>query len=172
MQSFAVTLIGMPGTGKSTIGVLLAKRLVLHFVDTDLLIQARTGESLQQTMDRDGYLHLRRIEEQVLLELNADEAVIATGGSAVYSEAAMAHLGSQSTIVHLDASLEVVRQRIGNFADRGIARAADQSLEDLYHERQALYRRWAQITIDAAMSVEAVLEATCVALADRPRPQL
>lgn len=142
-----VILIGMPGSGKSTVGVLLAKHLGLGFVDTDLLIQEHAGRTLQHIVDHDGYQALRRIEEQVLLELNADHKVISTGGSAVYSAAAMDHLKTRGVVVFLDIPLPVVMERIGDHSMRGISRRPDQSLEDLFEERHRLYQRYADLTV-------------------------
>jgi shikimate kinase len=141
-----VVLIGMPGAGKSTVGVLLAKRLAFGFVDTDLLIQTREGESLQAILDRRGYLELRRIEEQVLLGLDSRRQVVATGGSAVYSAAAMRHLRNSGTAVYLDVPLAVLRERIHDYATRGIACRPGQDLAELFAERSVLYRRHADLT--------------------------
>jgi shikimate kinase len=149
MGSKNIVLIGMPGSGKSTVGVLLAKRLGLGFVDTDLLIQQQTGRTLQDLVDHEGHEFLRRVEGQVLLGLNVSGHVIATGGSAVYSNDAMAHLGEQGVVVFLDIPLEEVQRRIGDFSLRGISRHPDQSLEDLFRERLALYRRYGQIIVPA-----------------------
>ena len=143
-----VVLIGMPGSGKSTVGVLLAKRSARDFVDTDLLIQSAAGRSLQDLIDSEGYLALRAVEERVLLGLEAEGCVIATGGSAVYSEAGMAHLKALGTVVFLDVALPVLQRRLGDFSLRGIAKRPDQSFADLYDERSALYSRYADIRID------------------------
>lgn len=142
-----IVLIGMPGSGKSTVGVLLAKRAAMSFVDTDLLIQASEGRSLQSIVDADGYEVLRQIEERVLLAIDLKNHVIATGGSAVYSERAMTHLGNSGTIVFLDVSLATVEARIGDFSMRGISRRVDQSIAELFEERYQLYKRFADITI-------------------------
>lgn len=142
-----LVLIGMPGSGKSTVGVLLAKRLALGFVDTDLLIQAAAGRTLQTIVDVDGYRVLRGIEERVLLDLNLEHHVIATGGSAVYSAEAMAHLGKTSIVVFLEVTLVTVEQRIGDFSLRGISKRDDQSLAELFAERHELYSRSADIVI-------------------------
>jgi shikimate kinase len=155
MQADAVVLIGMPGAGKSTIGILLAKELGLDFIDTDVSIQVHEGQTLQNITDQQGYLALRNIEEQVLL---AD-------GSAVYSEAGMAHLKQDSTVVFLDVPLAELEQRISNFSTRGIARRPDQSFEDLFEERSVLYKRYADIRIDCSnLQIEEVLQKTCSAL--------
>ncbi|TVT35663.1 shikimate kinase [Marinobacter vinifirmus] len=139
--------IGMPGSGKSTVGVLAAKRLGMGFVDTDLLIQEEAGRTLQEIVDQDGYQALRHIEEQVLLKLSVENQVISTGGSAVYSDAAMRHLKANGTVVFLDIPLDVVIQRIGDYSLRGISRRPDQSLSELFDERFALYSRYADITV-------------------------
>ncbi|MCB0084507.1 MAG: shikimate kinase [Caldilineaceae bacterium] len=143
-----LTLIGMPGAGKSTIGIILAKNLGLGFLDTDVLIQINQQKTLQQIMDEAGYLHLRTIEEGEILKINLSNHVLSTGGSVVYSERAMAHLARISTVIFLEASFEVIQRRIRNFETRGIAKGADQTFLDLYHERQLLYRKYANVTID------------------------
>lgn len=142
-----LTLIGMPGAGKSTIGIILAKNLSLGFLDTDVLIQINRGKSLQQILDESGHLALRAIEEEEICKLNISRHVIATGGSAAYSERAMTHLGSMSTIVFLEVSFDEITRRIRNFETRGIAKGPHQTFQDLFVERQILYRRYAQLTI-------------------------
>ncbi|MBB6481441.1 shikimate kinase [Spirochaeta isovalerica] len=145
-----ITLIGMPGAGKSTTGIILAKNLSMGFLDTDILIQINRGESLQSIMDRDGYMALRQIEEEEILKINIEGHVIATGGSAVYSEAAMKHLGTISRIIFLQAGLAELKARIRNFETRGIAKAGNQSFAELFSEREVLYRRYADIVVDTA----------------------
>jgi len=143
-----VTLIGMPGAGKSTTGIILAKCLSYGFVDTDVVIQTSRKKSLQEIMDEGGYLHLRSIEEEEILALDIENHVIATGGSAVYSERAMRHLQRISTIVFLAVDFEIIRKRIHNFETRGIAKAKTQTFRDLFEERQVLYNRYADMVID------------------------
>jgi shikimate kinase len=145
-----IILIGMPGSGKSTVGVILAKQCCKAFLDTDVLIQTRTGTTLQDIVDRDGYLALRALEEMVLLDLHAKDAVIATGGSAVYSERAMKHLKADGIVVFLDANLPTLRSRVSDFGSRGLAKRPDQSFEELFSERRPLYQRYADVTIDCA----------------------
>lgn len=145
-----IVLIGMPGSGKSTVGVILAKMASLDFVDTDILIQMAAGKSLQKIIDADGYLVLRRIEEEVLLKLACRNHVIATGGSAVYSPAAISHLKKDGVIVFLDVDIETLQSRIRNYETRGLAKRPDQTLEELFAERLALYREYADITIGGA----------------------
>ena len=143
-----VVLIGMPGAGKSTLGIQLAKELGFDFVDTDVSIQVHTGQTLQEIIDTSDYLNLRRIEEAVLLNTDCHNMVVATGGSAVYSNQGMEHLQRQGTVVFLDTPLEELRRRIHNYDSRGIARRPDQTLEDVFAERQVLYQQYAGITID------------------------
>jgi shikimate kinase len=142
-----LTLIGMPGAGKSTIGIILAKNLSLGFIDTDVLIQINRQKSLQQILDESDHLNLRAIEEEEILKLNVNRHVIATGGSAAYSDKAMTHLGAISTVVFLEVSFREIERRIRNFATRGIAKAKEQSFRDLFDERQVLYTKYAEYTI-------------------------
>ena len=146
----SIVLIGMPGAGKSTLGILLAKELGLGFVDTDVSIQVREGQTLQEILDGSDYLNLRTIEEQVLHSEQIAGKVVATGGSAVYSKAGMARLKKNAKMVFLDVPLEELKKRISNFDSRGIARKPQQSLESLYEERCKLYRNYADITVDCS----------------------
>ena len=163
-MSRAITLIGMPGAGKSTVGVVLAKRLVRPFMDTDIAIQDAVGESLQTILDRDGYQALRDTEERILLGLDYRDHVIATGGSAVYSTASMTLLKRISTIVYLELTIDDVVARIGDFSKRGIAKPPNQSIEETFLERQRLYEQWADLTVDATQSVEKEADDICRAL--------
>ncbi len=138
----------MPAAGKSTVGVVLAKRLARRFIDTDLEIQDRTGRSLQDIIASDGARRFRAIEEAVVRELRDEGGVIATGGSVVYSDAAMEHLRRLGRVVFLDAPLADLLRRIGDLDRRGLVRRADQSFGDLYAERLPLYRRWADVIVD------------------------
>jgi len=148
MTSTNITLIGMPGAGKSTIGIILAKDMGLGFIDTDVLIQINQQKTLQQIIDETDHLQLRAIEENEILKLNIDHHVIATGGSVVYSPKAMAHLAEISTVIFLDVNFEELERRIHNFESRGIAKAENQTFQELFDERRILYRKYAQITVD------------------------
>lgn len=164
-----IVLIGMPGSGKSTVGVLLAKVMGKGFVDTDLLIQSENGCTLQEIVNTRGHRALRDEEERVLSALSVSDHVIATGGSAVYSRKAMEHLQSNGVIVFLDVSLESVRTRIGDYSLRGISKRPDQSLEDLFNERLALYRQYADLTIDGDnRTQQQVCDAIMASLAGNP----
>lgn len=145
-----IVLIGMPGSGKSTVGVILAKLMAFDFLDTDLLIQSSQKRSLQDIVDEEGHLRLRQFEEDILLSIDVQNHVISTGGSAVYSEPAMAHLASIGTIVFLEIDLQSLQQRVQNFATRGLAKRPDQSLADLFAERAVLYRQVANITVNCS----------------------
>lgn len=142
-----LVLIGMPGSGKSTIGVILAKRTSHDFIDTDVVIQSVQGRSLQDILDSEGYMRLREIESEVLQSLDVKNHVISTGGSAVYSDAAMQHLKEDGVMIYLDVSLDTLRSRITDYETRGIAKRPDQSFDELFLERTLLYRKYADITI-------------------------
>ncbi len=155
-----IILIGMPGSGKSTVGVQLAKHLGLDFIDTDLVIQTNQGRMLQDIFDNDGYQVLRDIEEKELLQLQLSNDLVSTGGSAVYSDAAMKHLRSQGTVIYLSVSFEEIEKRINDSENsRGIAKSDGQTLKDIYDERLPLYEKYADVTIDneTFMSMEDIL---------------
>jgi len=143
-----IVLIGMPGVGKSTVGVLLAKALGRYFLDTDVFIQAIQGRSLQDIIDIDGLAAFRKIEEDYVLCTDLTNAVIATGGSVVYSEKAMQHLAAHGVIIHLDLPVDSIERRIRNLPTRGVVMEKGQTIRSLYQQRQPLYRRYAQFTID------------------------
>ncbi len=142
-----VVLIGMPGAGKSTLGVLLAKELSRSFLDTDIHIQAREDLALQSIIEKQGVEHFLRVEETHILSLNLKRHVIATGGSVVYSPKAMEHLKRRGIAVLLDLSLPLLFERIQDMDSRGIAMAPGQDLGILYRERKPLYDRYADIRI-------------------------
>jgi shikimate kinase len=142
-----VILIGMPGVGKSTVGVLLAKRLKLAFVDTDIYIQTREGKSLQELIQLHGSVGFCDLEGNYILSLSATAAVIATGGSVIYIQAAMQHLQAGGQIVHLDLALNRLQKRLDDIDARGVVIGPDQQLGDLYAERKPLYSKYADMTI-------------------------
>lgn len=162
MRASAIVLIGMPGVGKSTIGVLLAKELGMDFVDTDIALQRRCGLRLQDLIEQEGFDEFCRIEEQVILDLHPAERIIATGGSVVYRDKAMRHLKALGSVLWLRASLDELKQRLKNLSSRGIARRPGQSLENLFRERATLYQTYADWTIDTADATPARLVATIV----------
>lgn len=142
-------LIGMPGSGKSTVGVILAKSLTMPYIDSDILIQLREKRSLQDIVDSDGYMVLREIEEDVLCNIDCFNHVVATGGSAAYSDKAMKHLKKNGVIIFLNASLETLKNRIHNYETRGLAKRPEQSFTDLFQERFELYTKYADISINS-----------------------
>ena len=144
-----ISLIGMPGAGKSTVGVILAKVLGLNFVDTDLAIQRRANATLQEILEDKGYQYLRSLEESVILDTDLSQSVISTGGSAVYSEAAMRRLGEAGPRVYLSADLPTLETRVAAAPLRGIASDSAQSFAGVYAERSPLYEQYADISIDA-----------------------
>lgn len=155
-----LTLIGMPGSGKSTIGVVLAKTLGRDFVDTDLILQRREGALLQELLDRRGTEAFLDLEAAAICSVAPGGAVIAPGGSCVLREAAMAHLKALGPIVYLRLSYPALAGRIQNLKSRGIAFAPGQTLRDVYDQRIPLYERWADYTVDAdALTIPQTLEA-------------
>ena len=142
-----VILIGMPAVGKSTVGVILAKRLNFSFLDMDILIQTREGKSLQELIQRHGASGFCDIEAQHLLSVAASSHVLATGGSVVYRDKAMQHLHTNGVIIHLDLELGRLQKRLDDIDARGVIIGPDQKLGDLYAERQPLYAKYADITI-------------------------
>lgn len=145
-----IILIGMPGSGKSTVGIILAKMMTRSFMDTDILIQNSEKKSLQEIINESGHMALRKIEERVLLDVKCKNHIIATGGSAAYSEPAMLHLGENGLFVFLHADMAALKSRIHNYETRGLAKRPDQTFQDLFDERLALYERFADITIESS----------------------
>ena len=143
-----IILIGMPGVGKSTVGVLLAKRLGFAFIDTDILIQVREGLSLQELIRAHGAEEFCRIEENHILSLAVDSHVIAPGGSVVYRPQAMAHVKAHGTVIHLDIAVERLKRRLDNVDARGVVISPGQTIESLYAERRPLYLHYADATLE------------------------
>lgn len=155
-----VILIGMPSSGKSTVGVVLAKVLGMQFLDTDLLIQNRTGKRLRELIESEGTEGFLRIEESVCLSIDADNTVIATGGSAVFGRAAMAHLQKNGKTVYLQISLPELKKRLRDAKARGVILRDGESIEELYAEREALYSRYADAVVpEEGMSLEETVRA-------------
>jgi shikimate kinase len=143
-----VVLIGMPGCGKSTCGVVAAKILLKNFFDTDLLIQNIEGMSLQDIIDSKGTEYFEQAEESAILTLNIQGAVVATGGSVVYSDKAMEHLKKLGKIVYLHIDYKHMCRRISNLSSRGVVLKNGRTLRDMYNERLPLYQKWADVVID------------------------
>ena len=160
-----VVLIGMPGAGKSTIGVILAKVLGKDFIDADLVIQKKEGRLLREIIEQEGPDGFLAVEERVNAGICPDAAVIATGGSVVYGQRAMEHLGRIGAIVYLKLSYPMVESRLRDIRGRGVVLRDGQTLLDLYQERAVLYERYADVTVEEdGLGVEETLEKTLQAL--------
>lgn len=154
-----ITLIGMPGCGKSTGGIVLAKILGYDFIDSDLLIQKQEGRLLSEIINEDGLETFIKIEEQVNMEIVDSHAVIAPGGSVIYGKGAMEHLKGLGTILYIKLSYDTIVERLGDLETRGVVLKEEQSLKTLYDERCPLYEYYADIIIEGdGMSVEELLE--------------
>lgn len=143
-----IVLIGMPGVGKSTVGVILAKELGYQFIDADLLIQKQEKRLLKEIIAQEGVDGFIQIENQVNASIETDRTVIATGGSVVYGREAMEHLKKISTVVYLKLSYQALKKRLGNLKNRGVVLREGQTLRDLYEERVVLYEKYADVVID------------------------
>lgn len=143
-----IILIGMPGAGKSTVGVVAAKRMGYRFVDSDLVIQEKYGKLLHQLIDEYGVEGFWQLENNVNASLSPDRTVIATGGSVCYEQEAMEHLRTIGCVVYLKLSYESLVERLGDLSARGVTLKPGQTLADLYRERIPLYEKYAHITID------------------------
>lgn len=145
-----IILIGMPGAGKSTVGVVLAKRLGYTFIDSDLLIQAREKMLLHEIINQKGLDVFNQIENEVNTAIEDTHSVIATGGSVIYGTEAMMHLKSIGCVVYLKLDYDELKTRLGDLKERGVAMRPGQTLDDLYEERTPLYEKYADITVDCS----------------------
>ncbi len=143
-------LIGMPGCGKSCMGRALSRKLKMKNIDGDRVIEKMTGKRLQEIIDDEGLEGFKKIEEEALLSIKGDNIIISTGGSAVYYESVMNYFKSIGKVVYLYCTLDVLKGRLGNLAQRGVVLKQSQTLEDLYKERCALYEKYADITVDCS----------------------
>ena len=143
-----ITLIGMPGAGKSTIGVILAKSLLCDFIDTDLIIQKKTGKSLCRLLDEKGTEGFLQLENDIICGESFESCVIATGGSAVFGAEAMAKLKKISTVIFLDVNVTELEKRLSNIRTRGVAMKKGTTVRKLYEERLPYYKKYADITLD------------------------
>ena len=139
----SITLIGMAGAGKSTIGKKLAKLLEFNFLDGDIMIEEKINQSIQSFLDHHGGKEFTKIEEEILLSIDLNKTVLATGGSAVLSDTAMNFLKKESEVIFLDVSYKNISERILNLSDRGLVRESNQSLQDTYNQRLNLYKKYA-----------------------------
>lgn len=143
-----IVLIGMPGSGKSTVGVVLAKILGFHFVDSDLLLQEKTGKLLHELIAEKGSEGFWRAEEEANLSIEGKCRVISTGGSAIYGERAMTHFRETGMVIYLKLGLDSLTVRLGDLHKRGVTLREGQTLADLYAERTPYYEKYADVTID------------------------
>lgn len=160
-----IILIGMPGVGKSTIGVILAKVLGYEFVDADLVIQKEEGKLLKDIIAEKGPEGFVAVENRVNANLDVHHSVVATGGSVVYGQEAMEHLKEIGTVVYLKQTYRILNRRLHNIKNRGVVLKEGQTLRDLYNERTVLYEKYADITVDEhGLNIEETVEAICQAL--------
>lgn len=143
-----IILIGMPASGKSCMGRTLSKKLNMRLLDTDRLIENRTGRRLHEIMSEDGNDAFKAIEEETLLSVSGDNLIISTGGSAVYYEEAMKHFKSIGIVVYLYVGLDIIKRRLGDFSKRGVVLNPGQTIDDLYSERTSLYEKYADVVIN------------------------
>ena len=155
-----IVLIGMPGAGKSTVGVVLAKRLGYRFIDSDLVIQEKYGKLLHELIEENGVEGFWQIENHINASLETDRSVIATGGSVIYGRSAMEHLRKIGTVVYLQLSCQEIAERLGDLNARGVTLKPGQTLEDLYAERVPLYEKYAHVTVpcDGRMLRQVVMD--------------
>ena len=160
-----IILTGMPTSGKSTVGVILAKILGKDFIDSDILIQKREGAALSEIIENKGIDGFLECEEQALLAINVSNTIIATGGSAIYSEAGMKHLSEEAVVIYLKIGQEDLKKRLKSIKERGVVMRPGESLEDMYAARSELYERYADITVEEeGASVEDTVNAVAGAL--------
>lgn len=143
-----IILIGMPGCGKSTVGVVLAKALGYRFLDADLMIQEKEGRRLNDILREDGPDQFNRIENKINLSIDVDKTVIATGGSAVYGHEAMVHLKETGLVIYLKLPHTEIEKRLGDLVERGISMKKGQTLKDIYDERAPLYEKYADVILE------------------------
>ena len=143
-----ITLIGMPGCGKSCMGRAISSKLKMKNIDTDRYIEQKTGKLLHEIIEKYGLDEFKRIEEEWLLSINQDNVILSTGGSAVYYDKVMEYYKSLGPVVYLYVSIDVLIERLGDFSKRGIVMKPGQTIQDLYKERCALYEKYADITVN------------------------
>jgi len=153
-----ISFIGMAACGKSTVGKAVAEKLNNNFVDTDLLIEQKHDASLEDIKNKYGYKFVRAEEEKVILGLNSSNKIISTGGSAVYSSKSMMHLGTFSKIIYINTPLEIIMKRIEVEQKRGLAVPEGMLIPDIYNEREPLYQKYSEITLDGSMTIQKLVD--------------
>ena len=143
----SISLIGMAGAGKTSVGKELARTLGFSFIDSDALIEKQHGKSLQNILNDEGYIKLREIENIALKSIQFNETILSTGGSAVYSDEAMEHIQQNSKVIFLEVPFSQILERVPSFLDRGFAKAPNQSVENAFGERQELYKKYSDSVV-------------------------
>ena len=154
----SISFVGMAGCGKTTIGRLFAKKHRVGFIDTDHLIEKKLNKSLQDIKDEKGYMYLREIEQEIVLEIDASIQIISTGGSVIYSEQAITHLKQISSVVFIDTPYELIKKRIGDASDRGFSVPDGFSVKDAFDERMPMYQKHQDFTVDGAKSEDYIIK--------------
>ena len=153
----SISLIGMAGAGKSSVGVKLAKHLKFDFVDSDLIIEKKYGKSLQDILNQKGNTKFKEIEECALLSVEFNQIVLATGGSAVFCDTAMEHIKENSIVIYLEVPYEDISARILNFSERGLLKRSDQTIQEAYKEREGLYQNCADYIVQNKGEIDSCL---------------
>ena len=154
----SISLVGMAGAGKSSIGKKLADHLGFSFIDSDLVIETEYQESLQQVLDKSGKENFLKIEEKALMSIEFNNTILATGGSAIFSELAMDYLRSRSSIIFIKAPYNKIVERVSNFSERGFLKSSDQTIQEAFVERQSLYKNFADYEVANDSSQEKCLK--------------
>ena len=153
----SISLIGMAGAGKSSVGVKLAKHLKFDFVDSDLIIEKKYGKSLRDILSQSGNKKFKEIEEGALLSVEFNQIVLATGGSAVFCDTAMEHIKENSIVIYLEVPYEDISARISNFSERGLLKRPDQTIQEAYKEREGLYQNCADYIVQNKGEIDSCL---------------
>ena len=153
----SISLIGMAGAGKTSVGKELARTLGFSFIDSDALIEKQHGKSLQNILDDEGYIKLREIENIALKSIQFNETILSTGGSAVYSDEAMEHIQQNSKVIFLEVPFSQILERVPSFLDRGFAKATNQSVKDAFVERQELYKKYSDSVVSNTKDLNSCL---------------
>lgn len=165
MKKDNIILIGMPGAGKSTVGVVLAKKLGYAFVDSDLVIQSREGKLLHEIIEEQGIEGFWAVEEEANASIDVHRTVIATGGSVIYGRRAMEHLKQIGVVVYLKLSCAAIADRLGDLSERGVTLKEGQGLAELYAERVPMYEQYADVTMDCEeLSIREIVEKICISV--------
>jgi len=161
-----ITFIGMAGCGKSTLGRALSNKIGIECIDTDVLIEQKFNQSLEELKKDKGYKFVRLVEEGIILNLNNNSHIISTGGSAIYSDKSMKYLSSFTEVIYISVPLKVIKKRIGSGQQRGLAAPIGTPIEDVYLERKPLYEKWAQSTLDGTLPIDELVNLIALRVLD------